>query len=1007
MMKRIVRMTSLLCAFVILLSTMTVFTSFAVDVESSEVRYTQKIVSVVYDNSGSMYGNKTHLAAYSMKMLMGLFDERDTLVITPLNKSDTHANTTLGNSIEVNLAAADRESEINRIISQNAYVFSDPGGSTPSDAIGLGVQELVSRGLKDAGHLYEAEDDKEYWLVIMTDGDFDDGNQGDLIGAQIKDYPSLNTIFISFENTLKLQGSILENTNLHFSAYEAGTKNLVSVMQEISNKMSGRYTLKQDTDYTVSGNKVTIHLDKLGFALSSVSLIAQNCGATMTSAFYQGQSMPITNGCVIEPTGISGMKNAYSGTLEGNDYFAEGTLEITYSGSVDPEMLSIFAEPALMIVPYMEYQDGSGWIRVDIQYINENLVPGDKIRVGYEVYERASGEPIDLAKIFGKAEEKVTYGGKSYAIGDPIPLVSGTNEIMISVSVMDGAYSLVSREFCTVEQNPSYYRVECDHNETVTSAGFSGDVTYTVFIDNHPATAAELATYTYSATMFTPDGREIDVPVTVRSDGKIVASISENSGAFGKYNISFSITSEYRTTRSAEYTITVAPSSMTIGVDGSDHLSITQYDLKHNTAPFIFNLSAEGQPFPFDAGLVTYKLTVGGVDVTEYATVSGGTLTYIPTEDSLLRIINSVGDHDVVLDVEYPEKTSLNTSVKAKLTIIKTAYTVETVNYGSRSIDRFNIGKTQAALYFKVLRDGRIFTLEELQDSYNKGMVGIDIPAAFTFGLIPVGVETSVEELNGEAVIAIRAVQDMKDLPAWFTSMLLFGSEKGVTVSYSDADNTANFVITNSSIFEYLIRILVILLIIAFIIYIIIYIVGFRKTSLLPNGTFVIIKDDGMGSCRVSTVDINNSWLRIVGWHFTRLLIWKIWGVQPLKKKRGNEARSFSAHKIQHCRDKDGRVDFGLRVTKVNACWALNLNAAQKKSIDTIINDVSKGIRLTKSTTKLPEIKKVFMKKNNAVPKDSNCNCIGEWYGGFAKNLDDRIVLQYAITFIRRKRRFR
>jgi hypothetical protein len=182
---------------------------------------------------------------------------------------------------------------------------------------------------------------------------------------------------------------------------------------------------------------------------------------------------------------------------------------------------------------------------------------------------------------------------------------------------------------------------------------------------------------------------------------------------------------------------------------------------------------------------------------------------------------------------------------------------------------------------------------------------------------------------------------------------------------------------------------------------------GFSRTSLLPNGTFVIIKDDGMGSCRVNTVEINNSWLRIIGWHLTRLLIWKIWSVQPLKRKKGNEARSFSAHKIQHCRDKDGRVDFGLRVTKVNACWALNLNAAQKKSIDTIINDVSKGIRLTKSTTKLPEIKKVFMKKNNAVPKDSNCNCIGEWYGGFAKNLDDRVVLNYAITFVRRKRRFR
>lgn len=1005
-MKRTVRMTALLCAFVILLSTMTVFTSFAVDTDSSEVRYTQKIVSVVYDNSGSMsYGNRGELATYSMRMLMAMFDERDTLVITPMNDLNGNVITVPGYGVEVNLAAPDREAEINRVVNTSG-IFTENGG-TPSEPIGLAVSELINRGLKDADHLYEAEDNKEYWLIVMTDGDIDGGAEPS-ISAAVSDYPSLNTIFLSLDNpTVNLKGSDLDNSGLHFDAYNADQDTLVSVMQEISNKMSGRYTLKKDADYTVNGNRVTINLDNLGFALSSVSVIAQNCGATMTSAIYQDQSVTITNGCVIEPKGIDGLKSAHSALLDGNDYFYEGTIELTYSGNVDANMLSIFAEPALRIVPYMEYQDGSDWIRVDIQYINENLTPGDQIRVGYEVYEQASGDPIDLTSIFGKAEESVTYGGNVYKIGDKIPLVAGTHEIRIAVSVMDGAYSLVSSEFCTVEQNPSYYRVECDHNETVTSSGFSGDVTYTVFIDNHPATVADLATYTYSATMFTPDGREINIPVTVQSDGKIVASISENSGAFGKYNISFSITSEYRTTRSAEYTVTVAPASMTVGVSGSDHLSITQYDLKHNTEPFIFDLSAEGKPFPFDSGLVTYKLTVGGIDVTEYTTVNEGALTYIPTEDSLLSIINSVGDHDVVLTVEYPEMTSLNTSTTAKLTIIKTAYTVEAVTYGSRSIDRFNIGKTQAALYFKVLRDGRVFTLEELQDSYDKGMIGINLPGAFTFGLIPVGVEISVEELNGEAVIAIRAVKDMKDLPAWFTSMLLFGSEKGVTVSYSDVDTTADFVITNSSLFEYLIRILVILLMIGFIIYIIIYIIGFRKTALLPNGTFVIIKDDGMGSCRVNTVEINNSWLRVIGWHLTRLLIWKIWSVQPLKKKRGNEARSFSAHKIQHCKSQNGNIDFGLRVTKVNACWALNLNAAQKKSIDSIINDVSKGIRLTKSTTKLPEIKKVFMKKNNVINKDSNCNCIGDWYGGFAKNLDDRVVLQYAITFVRRKRRFR
>ena len=44
-------------------------------------RYTQKIVSVLYDNSGSMQGDKNNYALYALQMLMAL-----------LSNDDDHAN---------------------------------------------------------------------------------------------------------------------------------------------------------------------------------------------------------------------------------------------------------------------------------------------------------------------------------------------------------------------------------------------------------------------------------------------------------------------------------------------------------------------------------------------------------------------------------------------------------------------------------------------------------------------------------------------------------------------------------------------------------------------------------------------------------------------------------------------------------------------------------------------------------------------------------------------------
>ena len=81
------------------------------NVKAAETDYTKKVVSVVYDNSGSMQGDKDAYATYSLQLLMGLLSERDELIITPLNENDS-AVTNINQSIIVDLTNPNREKVI-------------------------------------------------------------------------------------------------------------------------------------------------------------------------------------------------------------------------------------------------------------------------------------------------------------------------------------------------------------------------------------------------------------------------------------------------------------------------------------------------------------------------------------------------------------------------------------------------------------------------------------------------------------------------------------------------------------------------------------------------------------------------------------------------------------------------------------------------------------------------------------------------------------------------------
>jgi hypothetical protein len=157
-----------------MLSCLSVFPALAGDgsaaggARASDVRYTKKVVSVLFDNSGSMTNSdkRNHYAKYALQMLMSLLGEDDTLIITPMTNEigDVIPNTSYG--FEVNLKSGDRNAEIDRVMTTTFLSKTPNGKSTPGESVGIAVDQLTERGLKDRDHLSQSAEDLEHWLVV-------------------------------------------------------------------------------------------------------------------------------------------------------------------------------------------------------------------------------------------------------------------------------------------------------------------------------------------------------------------------------------------------------------------------------------------------------------------------------------------------------------------------------------------------------------------------------------------------------------------------------------------------------------------------------------------------------------------------------------------------------------------------------------------------------------------------------------------------------------------------
>ena len=322
---------------IILINIVFIMTSmqfYASATTGDEVRASKKIISVVYDDSGSMCGERWSYTDYAMQGLIALLNEQDELYITFMSDPDT----------ALKMDTSDLASTIRTI-----HDWSDSGG-TPGEALDTARKKL--------GEVKESDTTAQYWLVILTDGEISlTGSLQNKLDSYknntMNNGSPLNVVYLGMGAAAKANEDIAN----HLHTFEADSDTeIISSLQDIASLVSGRLSPDQTSQ---TDNKTITVTSKL--PLYSLSILSQKSNAQVVSAKTAEEDLYIQRNLSLDATNL--MPNGFPiDTLYGNaavinnqndkgelQVIPAGTYTISFSSDVDINNMTIQVEPAIAL----------------------------------------------------------------------------------------------------------------------------------------------------------------------------------------------------------------------------------------------------------------------------------------------------------------------------------------------------------------------------------------------------------------------------------------------------------------------------------------------------------------------------------------------------------------------------------------------------------------------------------------------------------------------------------
>ncbi len=924
--------------FLMILASLFLLSSICVGVRSSPVNaetatHTEKVIAVVYDNSGSMLEeDRSPYAKYALQTLISVVGENDKMSIFPLNPYDKGADDPEDDkvlmNIPVDLSNPDREAEIEKVMSttrgdkldQNVFT---PNGQTPPGALTKAETWLREHGMNTE----EVVEAKEYWLIILSDGDFKDDNTKYNTSKEIYEcvspYVGLQTIFFGMGagidvNTLEKD---MEKLNCPITTYKASsTAQIKSEMEKITNQLTGRYSLPLDDE--IEGNQVTVDLSSYDFSVSSIAVLAQGDGEITLEEYSSDNNVHLSN---LRPCSIFINEEAYPYkgemvTISGyssvikpaQGFFGKDKITLTFNTA--PTSVTILVEPAIKLEAGLQYLDNGVWKDTTPKEINSTLEEGKTIRTSFKLVDgntdddlthlldgRITDGTVDKDKE-SNVTGTVSYDtSREYAKGfiydessntetdEGFKLVEGKKEVVLSVKVKMGEseYTLYDSWVLEIDEDLDYFRVDGKATEDYGGDPQKVKVDYTVIYDNQRVDKTEFESR-YKVTKVEikdPQGNDVAVESkTVNSDGTISIIYKTEFGVFGSYRCKITVErlDNGKSRPSNEVEVNFYPTSLSLSAGSGNDVTMTTNQFKNSSSDMQFTLTANGQPLSFDSSVIGYSLKINGVDKTSQTSVDKNVLKFTLNAETVPSNMHGIGDKNIELKVWSTKDSSVTASATSVLKIVQSTYIVE-VTEENNPVDIYNLENCGAKIFFKIKLDGNYLTATELQEGLNNGSITIGYEKFGWITLLPGEIQTDVVEKDGVAQIRCSLTTTWaKPLASLFGSFISTG-DKQVTLAIAGNTGVGVFSLSPVGFVSRLWRWIVILLIIYFIVHLVLWIIGFFIVKSVSKGMLVKIKikDNRTAKLSPDTMNVNLATKYTVTWHLKRFIPFKEFMNQP------------------------------------------------------------------------------------------------------------------------------
>ena len=492
---------------------------------SADSLYIRKIVSVVYDDSGSMRGDKWAYANYAMQAFCGMLNSEDQLYITYMSQTQQVVDYT---PEKIDLSAGGIQGSINRIEKHNY------SGSTPYAAVDMAYDKLKT--------VQDANPNTQYWLVVITDGEFDEFSylsnserQSELTDRFQKyaqgvmpngTHPQIT--FLSIGNVAAPQEDQAKGI-FTYAAQNAGQ--IIDAMSQMSDRISGRTRVSETDIQMIDGQTIQV---SSSIPRLNIAMFIQGSDAKITkTAYAAGGDIPISRNAALRYNGYDGLVGGAYLVGDSQSIIDAGTYTITFDKAIAREDVVILFEPALEM--RMKLMVNGNEV-TDMSQL-EDLMEGDRISVSCNIYEMGTDRQIDPNLLPPETKFEITI----YENGKLATQSTG-EELLLPDYILKQADTEITAKVHISGFNPIEYKVRFTPTEYVSRAVYTMDSTFgsntksvrlddiasntdmtvcfTVYADGVPITDANAVRALNPVITVSPQGNS--GTISYSSDGKIV-----------------------------------------------------------------------------------------------------------------------------------------------------------------------------------------------------------------------------------------------------------------------------------------------------------------------------------------------------------------------------------------------------------------------------------------------------------------------------------------------------